>query len=731
MTVVTGAPKDVGLQLDPSRVVFASPVLRESTDGASLITTKVVTAYPDPDTGVVSAEVDPGVCVITYKGHTYTVTIPATEGIDLWNLIAAAIPPLPTTPDVVIAAAVEAYLEENPPVGGGGGGPVDIDDVVGLTAVLNAKADEPVTVGDVTGLSTALTGKQDTSGRGAVNGYAPLDGSALVPSINLPSYVDDVIEAANVGALPATGVTGKIYVTLDTNKTYRWSGPGSVYVEVSPGPGSTDSVVEGSANLYYTPTRVDGRIAAATGVSVQPYDATTTSYTSAEKTKLAGVASGAEVNVNADWNAVSGDALILNKPSLGGSGDVTLTGTQTLTNKTIGDKLDITTVAQPATPAAGTARLYARIGVSGVESIAYLNTLGIPIVLGRDICAFVKNTSGATITKGSVVAINSASGSIPLVIKAQADSGMTKIPAAGIMVADIVNNAVGLMMMTGTINNVDTTAVGAGNTLYVSPTTAGAFTATRPAHPQVIQPVGECLNSNATTGAILVNVNEINVGLVDGTNQTSWSIGDGTTAAARTLLFKNSNTGTLTWTPTATRTITLPDATGTVYLSGGTDVPITDGGTGVSTLPTGLLVGAGTGAITAATAPTGTIVGTTDTQTLSGKTLTNPTITNYTESVVAIGNTSTAKTIALTNGTVQTATLTGNCTFTMPTATAGKSFVLYLYTGAGSFTATFTSVKWSGSVAPTITTTAARMDILNFVADGASWYGTFSQNYTP
>jgi hypothetical protein len=105
------------------------------------------------------------------------------------------------------------------------------------------------------------------------------------------------------------------------------------------------------------------------------------------------------------------------------------------------------------------------------------------------------------------------------------------------------------------------------------------------------------------------------------------------------------------------------------------------------------------------------------------------TFNDFTESVVVIGNSSTSKTIALTNGTVQTCTLTGNCTFTMPTATAGKSFTLFLSSGSGSFTATFTGVKWSGGTAPVITTTASKVDILSFISDGTSWYGAFSQNY--
>jgi len=105
------------------------------------------------------------------------------------------------------------------------------------------------------------------------------------------------------------------------------------------------------------------------------------------------------------------------------------------------------------------------------------------------------------------------------------------------------------------------------------------------------------------------------------------------------------------------------------------------------------------------------------------------TFNDFTESVVVIGNSSTAKTIALNNGTMQTCTLTGNCTFTMPTVTAGKSFTLFLNSGSGSFTATFTGVKWSGGTAPTITVTANKTDILSFISDGTYWYGAYSQNY--
>ena len=170
-------------------------------------------------------------------------------------------------------------------------------------------------------------------------------------------------------------------------------------------------------------------------------------------------------------------------------------------------------------------------------------------------------------------------------------------------------------------------------------------------------------------------------------------------------------------------------------LSGDVTV-VAAGGTGIGTL-TGIVKGNGTSAMSAVTAPSGAIVGDTDTKTLTNKTLTtptltNPTVTNYVETPFT-ANSSTAITLALTNGTVQIITLTGNATITMPTATSGKSFIMFLKQDAtGSRTVTWSTVKWAGGTAPTITATASRQDIYSFFADGTNWYGvTVAQNYTP
>jgi len=222
------------------------------------------------------------------------------------------------------------------------------------------------------------------------------------------------------------------------------------------------------------------------------------------------------------------------------------------------------------------------------------------------------------------------------------------------------------------------------------------------------------------------------------------------TAAGTTTLTASSNYRQF-FTGSTTQTVVLPVTstlvTGIAYEiennSTGTLTVNSSGGNLVGTIPSGVCAHAlciGTTLTTAAdwdwdyisnTSITGTgsaVLGT-------SPTINNPTVTNYIESVVAIGTVTSSNTIALTNGTVQTATLTAStaCTFTMPANVAGKSFVLLLKQAAatGNGTATFTSVKWGSAGAPTITATAGKMDILTFIADGTNWYGSIAQGYTP
>ena len=160
-----------------------------------------------------------------------------------------------------------------------------------------------------------LPNAESTTNKNQPNGYAGLNASGQIPTALLPSYVDDIVEVANLAALPATGDASVIYVTLDTSKAYRWGG--SAYAEIPASPGTTDSVAEGSVNLYFTAARA------------------------------------AAAQVNADWNSASGKSQILNKPALGtaASKDVAATGNATAGQVVLGSD---TRLSDPRTPVAHT-----------------------------------------------------------------------------------------------------------------------------------------------------------------------------------------------------------------------------------------------------------------------------------------------------------------------------------------------------------------------------------------
>lgn len=142
---------------------------------------------------------------------------------------------------------------------------------------------------------TNIAQKIDISKKGAANGVAELDENGKVPTSQLPSYVDDVLEYNSRSDFPATGEAGKIYVAKDTNLTYRWSG--SDYVEISP----SLALGETSATAYrgdrgktaYDHATESGKISAAASTNLYKISVTGQghigSVTPAEKADLVGL----------------------------------------------------------------------------------------------------------------------------------------------------------------------------------------------------------------------------------------------------------------------------------------------------------------------------------------------------------------------------------------------------------------------------------------------------------
>ena len=111
---------------------------------------------------------------------------------------------------------------------------------------------------------------------GVANGVAELDAAGKVPSSQLPSFVDDVIEVADYDHLPITGESGKIYVTLDTNKTYRWTGSGYAEISESLALGETSSTAYRGdrGKTAYDHSQDSGRITAVVSSGLYKFSAT-------------------------------------------------------------------------------------------------------------------------------------------------------------------------------------------------------------------------------------------------------------------------------------------------------------------------------------------------------------------------------------------------------------------------------------------------------------------------
>ena len=143
----------------------------------------------------------------------------------------------------------------------------------------------------------------------------------------------------------------------------------------------------------------------------------------------------------------------------------------------------------------------------------------------------VRNQSGATIYKGTIVYISSASGGKALISKAQADTEATSSKTLGVVQADIANNANGNVLTNGLLVGLDTRTTAThpfttdtlaiGDNIYLSPITAGYITNVKPIAPNNMVSVGKVLDTSSTDGKILYEIiNGFEIGELHDVNTT-------------------------------------------------------------------------------------------------------------------------------------------------------------------------------------------------------------------
>ena len=199
------------------------------------------------------------------------------------------------------------------------------------------------TAGTYTKVTTDAKGRVTSGTTLAATDIPNLDASKIttgtIDAARLPSYVDDVIEGANLAAFPATGETGKIYVALDTNKTYRWSGSAYVYITS----GAVDSVAGKTGVVTLVKADVGLGNVDNTADSVKSV-ASAAVLTTARTINGVSFNGSAAITVTANTTNALTIGTGLSGTSFNGSTAVTiaidstvatLSGTQTLTNKTI------------------------------------------------------------------------------------------------------------------------------------------------------------------------------------------------------------------------------------------------------------------------------------------------------------------------------------------------------------------------------------------------------------
>ena len=241
---------------------------------------------------------------------------------------------------------------------------------------------------------------------GEANGFATLGGDGKVPSSQLPSYVDDVVEVANYAALPIPGETGKIYITLDTNYVYRWAG--STYVQIIDTSAVWGAITGTLSNQTDLQSALDAKV---------PY-------------------TGATGNVDLGTYGIKGDYSQFN---LTPSSVPTAVGTLSWDS------------------------FYRTLQLVDGDGDTTLQ-------IGQELRTLVHNNTGSTLTDGQVVYVTGSTGELPSVALASNTSETTSSVTFGVVTESIANGADGFITTSGIVHGLNTLAFNEGDAIWLGST---------------------------------------------------------------------------------------------------------------------------------------------------------------------------------------------------------------------------------------------------------------------